>query len=170
MRTMRDVFTKSDYERLPEGFPAQLIEGCLVKEPTPTYGHQSVVTRLVLALARHVHPDLIVLSPTDVLVDEVNVFQPDLVVLRRRPPLDDHYVGTPLVAFEVLSPASVRHDREVKLPRLLDLGVEEVWLVDPRARTIERHDRTGATQGDPDAAVASQAVPGLELTPAILFA
>ena len=46
MHIMAALFTRIDYNRLPQGFPAQLIEGAFVEEPAPTYGHQNVVGRL----------------------------------------------------------------------------------------------------------------------------
>ena len=33
-------FDRADYMRLPEGFPAQLIGGFLVRDPSPVTGHQ----------------------------------------------------------------------------------------------------------------------------------
>ena len=38
---------------------------------------------------------------------------------------------------EVLSPGTRRLDRMVKLPLYAQAGVPHVWLVDPRARTLE---------------------------------
>ena len=46
MTTARTHFTREDYDRLPEGFPCELIEGELVKEPSPFYQHQRVSLRL----------------------------------------------------------------------------------------------------------------------------
>ena len=38
-------FTRADYMALPEGFPAQLIRGQLIKEAAPTPWHQVLVNR-----------------------------------------------------------------------------------------------------------------------------
>ena len=38
MRPVSTLFTRADYDRLPEGFPAQLIHGWLVRDPAPSYG------------------------------------------------------------------------------------------------------------------------------------
>ncbi|MHC4340551.1 MAG: hypothetical protein ACYSX0_10110 [Planctomycetota bacterium] len=43
-------FTRADYERLPEGLPAQLLDGQLVKAPSPTFLHQRISGRLFTAL------------------------------------------------------------------------------------------------------------------------
>lgn len=74
-------FTAADYERLPEGFPAELLEGMLVKEPAPLWRHQELVARLLVRLFRRVGPGRVVASPIDVFLDEKNVLQPDLVVV-----------------------------------------------------------------------------------------
>lgn len=42
---------------------------------------------------------------------------------------------------EVLSPSTARVDRVQKMPIYLREGVNHVWLVDPRARTLEVYRR-----------------------------
>lgn len=170
MRSTTGAFTRADYECLPEGFPAQLVNGWLVKEPSPTYGHQALVLRLGRALASLVPEGLVVLAPADVVIDERNVFQPDVVVLRARPAWDGRDVGIPRLAIEVLSPSSARQDRARKAPRLLAAGVEEVWLVDPTTESVEVLDRAGRRVASGDETLASRALPGFEVVPRALFA
>ena len=169
MEPMVSIYTRRDYEALPEGFPAQLIDGWLVKEPAPTYDHQRLAARILRKLQDFVGADLALPSPVDVLIDDVNVYQPDVVVLREAPPGSDHYVGVPLIAVEVLSPSSRSHDRDVKARRLIGIGVAEVWLVDPLERTIEVVSAEAYQQSDGDRAVVSHALPGFELVPSQLF-
>lgn len=66
---MRSLFTRKDYDLLPEGFPAQRIEGFLLRSPAPTYGHQGVVNRLLAALFEHVPVNYVHPSPLDVILD-----------------------------------------------------------------------------------------------------
>jgi Uma2 family endonuclease len=165
-------FTRADYARLPEGFPAQLVRGSLVKEPSPTYGHQRLVHLLLERLSACVGRDRVVPAPMDVGLDDHNVYQPDVVVLRDVPDADVRDVGIPWIVVEVLSPSTARLDREVKATRLLAAGVAEVWLVDPRARTIERRDASGAVIASSPGEigdVASTAIPGFRLSLADLF-
>ncbi len=162
-------FTRKDWARLPEGFPAQLIDGHLVKEPPPTYGHQGLVGRLYLSLCGVVNSRLVVLSPTDVEIDDYNVFQPDIVVLRKPPALTATNVGIPCVAIEVLSPGTRRRDRAVKTPILLDAGVEEVWLVDAEQGVVEVRTPTGTRFFRGSDPLQSDVVPQLELLPEDLF-
>ena len=70
MNIQTTKFTRQDYMALPEGFPAQLIRGQLVKEPAPTPWHQVLVVRLADMLRRLAGLDRVLLSPIDLFVDE----------------------------------------------------------------------------------------------------
>jgi Uma2 family endonuclease len=168
-QAMTERFTRADYALLPEGFPAQLVRGELVKEPAPTYGHQCVLSLLHAALVRLVDPRLVLPAPADVEIGEHDVYQPDLVVLRRAPPWGRSDVGIPLLAVEVLSPTSARRDRNVKAGMLLQAGVEEVWLVDPVAATVEVRRREGTWHAEGDEPIASEAVRGFSVVPSHLL-
>ncbi len=168
---MRPRFTRADYERLPEGFPAQLVRGQLVREPAPTYRHQVFEGRLYTQLAALVGDGRALLAPCDVGIDEFNVYQPDVLVLRDLPPHDEiHDVGIPLLAVEVLSPSTARRDREVKRRKLIEAGVAEVWIVDPATKTVELHTATGRRVVEGDEALRSAVVEGFEVVPNVLFA
>jgi Uma2 family endonuclease len=164
---MPTTFTRADYDRLPEGFPAQLIEGFLVKQPAPTYGHQALVLELALKLVARVGRPLVVTAPSDVVLDDHNVYQPDVLVLRAIPPLHVRDVGIPLLAIEVLSSSTARHDRRVKRKHLLAAGVAE--MLDPDSRTVELDDATGHRVASGEETMSSTAVPGFALTSATLF-
>ena len=169
METMTALFTRAAYDLLPEGFPAQLIEGCLVKEPSPTYGHQCLSSRIHAALLALVGPDRALTAPADVVIDEVNVYQPDLLVLKGPADVHKSDVGIPLLAVEILSPASRQRDREVKRHRLLAAGVAEVWLVDSLRPEVEVWDLDGVRQARGHTALHSRVLDGFSLTPDVLF-
>ncbi len=171
MTTMQGLFTRTDYNKLPEGFPAELIEGCLVKQPSSTYGHQSLQMRLLRMLVPLVPDGLLISAPTDVAIDEVNVFQPDIVVLAQPPARSDQsYVGTPSFVIEVLSPSTAERDRTIKAHRLLEIGVQEVWLVDPEAQTVELRATGSCRTAVGDESLRSVVVAGFEVVPSRLFA
>ena len=170
MHTMKDRFTRADYDRLPEGFPAQLVEGLLVKEPSPTYGHMCFQNRLHARLLALVGPERAMPAPSDVGIDEFNVYQPDLLVLRTPPSFEVRDVGIPLLAVEILSPSTARRDRMVKRRRLLAAGVEEVWIVDPVAKSVEVYDASGVRVATGGEALDSRALPGFTVVPDELFA
>ncbi len=169
---MDAVFTRSDYMQLPEGFPAQLIEGCLVKTPSPTYGHQFFLGRIYLRLTALVGERCVVMAPCDIPLDDLNVYQPDVVVWAEAPRLDVKQDDNPLpvLAIEILSPSTEVQDRRVKTRRLLAAGVKEVWLVDPRRRRISVACIREPREAVGEDVVHSQVIDGFSLAPADLFA
>lgn len=60
-------------------------------------------------------------------------------------------------------------DRHVKTPRLIELGVGEVWLVDEAKHTIEIHTRNGHRVIRARDEARSAIVGGFVLVPAVLF-
>ncbi len=166
---MTVLFTRKDYEDLPEGTPVELFDGLLVKQPSPRFGHQQLQSRILWALKQLLGPDRVIAAPVDVLIDEINVFVPDIVVLDDVPARDAQYVGIPCVVFEVLSPSTRDRDREYKTRRLLGLGVKEVRLIDGDERTIEVVTVDGGRVARDDRPARSDAIPGFELVPKDLF-
>ncbi|MHC4469478.1 MAG: hypothetical protein ACYTDY_08935 [Planctomycetota bacterium] len=70
MKVAAPLFTRAEYERLPEGFPAQLVRGELVKKPAPVPYHQALVRDLYERLARAAGQERVLFSPVDVFLDE----------------------------------------------------------------------------------------------------
>jgi Uma2 family endonuclease len=64
---------------------------------------------------------------------------PDLAVFDRSTIIeqDGHIHSAPQLLVEVLSPANNRREREEKLADYATIGVPEVWVVSPEARTVE---------------------------------
>ncbi|MHC4470780.1 MAG: Uma2 family endonuclease [Planctomycetota bacterium] len=162
-------FTQADYARLPEGFPVELIDGQLVKEPSPTYGHQRILGQIHVELYRFVGAGRVVVSPIDLFVDEYNVLQPDVLVIEKPLGPKAPRAKLPLLVVEVLSPSTAFRDRQQKRRIYLDAGVKEVWIVDPETETIEVHARGAVRRAGPDETVASDAVPGFSLVPREIF-
>ena len=167
---MHPRFTRAEYDRLPEGFPAQLIGGCLVKDPPRTYGQAVLKSQLFSDLAGRFKAGFVVPGPICVGIDVFNAYHPDVVVLRSCPSLDAHDVGIPLLAVEILAPETERFDRGIKRRKLIAAGVAEVWIVDPVAKTVEVHTNAGRRVAAGDDVLRSDAVPGFEVVPKALFA
>ena len=163
-------FTRADYMALPESYPAELLDGMLVKSPSPTWGHQRIVVDLAVLLRGIAGPDRVVVSPIDVFVDDVNVIQPDVLVTPKPRSIDEREAGVPLLVVEVLSPSTARRDREEKPPKYFQVGVEEVWIVDSAARTVEVRTVESRQLFREDETARSAALPGFELCPGDLLA
>jgi len=121
----------------------ELVDGELLVTPSPNTPHQ----RAVLALAAAVRDYLkrypvgeVLVSPFDVELEPGLLVQPDVFVVpmpeARR--LDTEVLARELlVAAEVLSPSSGRHDRVTKRPHY-QRHIPESWIIDLDARLVER--------------------------------
>jgi Uma2 family endonuclease len=166
---MTTLFTLRDWKQLPEGFPAELLDGCLVRDAVPTLGHQDLVGRLYLQLTSVLERRRVVLAPAGVVIDRLNVLQPDVCVASAPLPPTAADVGIPSLVFEVHSPSTRTRDRTTKTVKYLAAGVEEVWLVDPVARTLTVRTTGGArAYRDADEAC-SAAVSEVRFVPRDLF-
>lgn len=152
--------------------------GWLVREPSSTYGHQTVVGRLLVALDAHVRASqagVVVSSPMDVVLDRERalVVQPDIlfVAAARTSICRSAIEEPPDLVVEVLSPGTRRHDATTKLEWYRQYGVRECWLVDPMGRTIDVRvlPDGGARTFEGDEPIVSAVLPGLSLTPASVF-
>jgi Uma2 family endonuclease len=164
MRTTAATHTRADYQALPEGAPVELVEGELVREPAPAYRHHRVVGRLLQQLFGLVGVEHTLHAPVDVVLDDLNVYQPDVAVVAEPLAPDAESVGVPVWVCEVLSPATAHVDRTQKTRNYLRAGVAEVWLVDPVSATLTVVTADGSRTHGADELVSSSAVPGLAAT------
>jgi len=163
-------FTRTDYDHLPEDLRVELIDGELLKVPSPTMFHQELVLRIADALRICAAPGTVFVGPVDFAIDDTNVLVPDVVALETPPSRDATDIAAALVVVEILSPSTAARDRRVKAQKYLDAGVEEVWLIGPNDETVEvRQPRESRTFGGIEEAE-SRSVPGFLLTPEVLFA
>lgn len=127
-----------------DGNRYELIDGMLLVTPSPILLHQRAVNLLWKALeqyvARHALGEVLT-SPADLELEPDTIVQPDVFVaplvngeLPRRW-TDVHGL---LLAVEILSPGSRRHDRVTKRAFYARVGIPEYWIVDLDARTVER--------------------------------
>ncbi len=139
-------FTYQDYLKLPEepGYRFEVLEGMLVRDPSPNVMHQRVSRRLQRILDDYVatsDPEGEIFdAPLDVTLQDTTVVQPDLLYVSggqseivREARID----GAPTLMVEVLSPTSGRKDRIQKLQIYQQAGVQHYWLVDPEERTLQ---------------------------------
>ena len=135
----------------------ELVDGELLVTPSPAYRHQLVVTRLLFALTQYLDSEPVgtaIPSPSDVELEPEFITQPDILVVpvdeSRRAMREGLPIRELLLAVEVLSPSSSRHDRVRKRP-LYQRHVPDYWIVDLDARLVERwtpdDERPGAAHG-----------------------
>jgi Uma2 family endonuclease len=128
-----------------DGNRYEVIDGALLVTPAPILVHQRAVYLLERALdeyiTRHGIGEVLA-SPADIELEPGTLVQPDVFVVPLRAGGD--YPGSwtdvraLLLAIEILSPSSRRHDRVTKRRFFARVGVPEYWVVDLDARRVER--------------------------------
>ena len=113
-------FTYHDYLLLPDEKRAEIINGDLIMEPTPGYGHQLVVKNLVKILDRHVgllKLGVVISSPVDVILSEEDVVLPDILYIARERYhiIRKNIHAAPDLVVEVLAARHEARDRELKM-------------------------------------------------------
>jgi Uma2 family endonuclease len=141
-------WTSKDLETLPstEGTRYEIIAGELFVSTQPHWHHQYTCGRLFRALDTwsDTHPlGYAILAPGLIFADDDDV-APDMVWVShaRRAGAQDgagHLHVAPELVIEVTSPGrpNERRDREVKRGLYERRGVQEYWIVDPRAQTVD---------------------------------
>lgn len=176
-------WTYEDYLRLPDdGRRYEVIRGHLYVAPAPVFDHQYAIWQLGRLVGNFVVEKglgILLPAPFDLRLPRGlgAPVQPDLVFLRtgNQPRSGDRgFEGVPDLVVEVLSPGTRHLDRGVKLSAYREAGVPELWLVDPRTRTVQ----VLVLDGDeyvqrelrgPGEALASPALPGLRLDVSAIF-
>lgn len=139
-------FTYQDYLELPEepGYRFEILEGMLIKDPSPNVLHQRVSRRLQRILEDYfweVDPaGEIFNAPLDVTFHDTTVVQPDVFYVsgeQKRIVKNARIDGPPTLIVEVLSPSSSRKDRLQKLRVYQKVQVQHYWLVNPEEKTLE---------------------------------
>jgi len=141
----KDV-TYQDYLKIPEepGYQFEVLEGSLVKEPSPNVMHQRVSRRMQRTLEdyfRKVDPEGEIFdAPLDVTLSDTTVVQPDLFYIAGSQNViikEKRIDGPPVLVVEILSPYNLRKDRLQKLQIYQKAQVKHYWLVNPEERTLE---------------------------------
>ena len=129
MQKSQIKFTYRDYLLLPELDRRELIEGDFFMVPAPNIKHQKIVGYLGAVLRAHVHGQrlgTLLLAPTDVVLSDEDVVQPDLLFVsnaRRDIITEDNVAGAPDLVIEVLSPSTAERDMNLKLTLYAGAGV-----------------------------------------------
>ena len=146
MRAARTLLSAEEFDNYPfeEDKRYELDEGELIEMTRPTYKHNRVLRKLIVAMDLYFREDPI----GEVLISE-NLYA--LSATTRRAPdaaiiLGDRHEElknakvisiVPEIAAEVLSPTETPRMIHRKLKQYFGAGVKEVWLIDPDVREIE---------------------------------
>jgi len=135
--------TYDDYANMPDdGNRYEIADGRLeLMSPGPSGHHQVISKAMYDAIKETSSRDYVILTaPLDVILSEIEVRQPDLVIVHRsrksiiaRRGIE----GAPDVVVEILSPSTRRRDKLDKMKAYAKYQVPEYWIVDPDSYTLE---------------------------------
>ncbi len=187
-------FTYEDYLLFPDdGKRHELIDGEHYVTPSPSIWsmarvnsikHQRISRRLVTAFEnflKHHSGGEIFFAPTDVVLSDQDVVQPDLLfVSAARASLitETCIQGAPDLMIEILSETTRKSDEIIKRKLYARHGVGEYWIVDPELETVKvyhrsasgEHVRAAELARETDATLTTPLLPGLTIPLAEIFA
>jgi Uma2 family endonuclease len=182
LSTKARPITRHEYAQIPVGAPNyQLIEGDLVMAPSPSSFHQDILLNLGIIFREYLRTNPIgkvYLAPLDTYLSDINVYQPDLLFVRKEnlSIIEEHGIeGAPDLAIEILSKTTAKYDLGIKRSIYARTGVEELWIIDPAKRTLALY-RLGENADTPLATYkakqkfTSEVLPGLTVDLADVFA
>ena len=134
--------TYQDYLDTPGDERYELLDGELILVASPNMAHQDVVTNLgtrVSVFVREGDLGKLYFAPTDVILSDSEVVQPDLLFISKerehiRTPAN--IKGAPDLIVEILSPSSARRDWGYKRDLYARHEVKEYWIIDPTNRLV----------------------------------
>ena len=144
MATQRSgtLFTYEDYCNMPEDERYELIDGELIMTAAPRRVHQGTSRNISTPLHIFVKANRLgemYYAPTDVLLSDTNVVQPDILfVSRERSHIlaDEGIRGAPDLVIEVLSPSTAQLDKVRKRELYARYRVPEYWQADADDRIV----------------------------------
>jgi Uma2 family endonuclease len=132
-----------EWLRMPENKGEEVVNGEIRIMPPPSWNHSEILDDLTYNLRSQVNPrEVKVKASTFGLLirrDPLQVREPDLALFLAETVVEKDGIAhsAPQLVVEVLSPSNTRREREQKLADYASIGVPEVWVFSPEARTVE---------------------------------
>jgi Uma2 family endonuclease len=135
-------FTYEDYKTWPDEERWEIIDGeAWDMSPAPSLKHQIVLFNLSTTFGNFFKgkPCQPFFAPTDVVLDETNIVQPDLLVVCDKNKMTPANIqGAPDLVVEILSPSTSLKDRKIKKALYERFGVREYLLIHPEDEVVDR--------------------------------
>jgi len=180
MATTTNLMSWEAFEQLPDGdgYHRELIEGELQVLPPPKSRHTRVahyLYRLMLAIEGRADVHVYMEAGYKLSTDPPSWVQPDISVLRNAPRREtkgeDHFLGAPELAVEVVSPSETASDLNRKVELMLGHGALAVWVVytEQSAVRVFRTDGSATRHIIGDTLSLPDLLPGWDLPVARIF-
>lgn len=136
-------FTWDDYKHWPDDERWEIIDGeAYNMTPAPSIRHQAISGELFGILRDHLkgHPCRPFIAPTDVILSESDIVQPDVLVVCDKSKITEANIqGAPDMVVEILSPSTSVKDKREKKTIYERFGVREYIIVNPMDDSVERY-------------------------------
>jgi Uma2 family endonuclease len=141
-------YTYADYLTWPEDERWEIIDGVPYMQAAPSPTHQLISGELYRQFANYLQGKPCKAYPAPFCVrltkdvekqneDIKKVVEPDITIVCDKSKIDEKGCnGTPDLIIEVMSPASIKHDRITKFNKYEKAGVGEYWIVEPEGKLI----------------------------------
>lgn len=165
--------TYGDYALIPsDGKRHEIIDGEHVVTPTAETYHQTVSRRVQFQLYRQIEEPgqgEVFNAPTDLQLSEVDIVQPDLIVVltaKKSIITRTRIKGIPDLVVEITSKDSAKRDRLLKKELYQKAGIPEYWILDPKNRVVEQYvlkEGVYSLVGKHRAEISFQQLPGVKV-------
>lgn len=146
-------YSIEDYRGWPEDEKWEIIHGVAYDmSPAPRIKHQNIVSNFHINLKMHPeNPCYTGIAPTDVVLDEYSVVQPDVFIVCDGEKITENNVqGAPDLIVEVVSPGTEVKDRREKKGLYEKSGVKEYLIVFPEREYVEQYVLENDRYGPPE--------------------
>ncbi len=147
-----EKYSYSDYLTWPDDERWEIINGeAYNMTPAPGIKHQNVVGTIFSSLKQKLKgkPCRPFVAPTDVVLSECDIVQPDIIVVCDEKKITEANIqGTPDLVVEVLSPATALKDKREKKALYERSAVREYVIIDPIELYVERFVLKGKRYGE----------------------
>ena len=137
------TYTVEELESMPEGIRAELIDGRIFYQATPSRLHQGLLSFIQGTIWSYIRDQggncRVYQAPLALYLNRDNetYLEPDLMVVCDESRLDEKGChGAPDMVAEIVSPSSRSRDYLMKLSLYQKAGVREYWIVDPEQGKI----------------------------------
>ena len=139
----KERYTYKDYCGWPDEERWEIIDGVAYDmTPAPILRHQDIVLNLggILKNALKEKQCVVGIAPTDIVLSEHDVVQPDVYVVCDKTKITEKNIqGAPDLVVEILSPSTSQKDRWIKKELYEKYGVLEYLIIDLDGEYIERY-------------------------------
>lgn len=145
----KQVYTMDDIYNLPDGTRAELIDGRIYYQASPSRTHQVISKELVVKIDSFIKSNKgtceVYPAPFDVFLhgNESECYIPDVSVICNPDIIKERgCFGAPDWIIEITSPSTISHDYLLKSVKYQAAGVYEYWIVNPQKQAITVYDFT----------------------------